>query len=102
MTAPFQYPIAPHARRHGPRGYPDYSRFRPWLRDEFSYRCVYCLRREQWELSRGIFHIDLFVPAAIDPGLGTDYDNLLYVCASCNFAKGPPVLPPPLAPLTAP
>jgi hypothetical protein len=101
MTPPFQYPPAPHVRRHGPRGYPDYSRFRPWLRDEFSFRCVYCLRREQWELLRGIFHIDHFRPVANTPALLNDYDNLLYACASCNSAKGARALPDPLTALTA-
>jgi hypothetical protein len=101
MTPPFQYPLAPHARRHGPRGYLDYSRFRPWLRDEFSFRCIYCLLREQWGLVRGTFNIDHFVAVAIDATLETDYDNLLYACASCNFGKGARVLPDPLMALTA-
>lgn len=84
---PFQYPPALHERRHGPQGYSDYASFRPWLRDEFGFRCVYCLRREQWELCRGIFHIDHFVPVSQDPTRLHDYDNLLYTCVSCNFAK---------------
>jgi hypothetical protein len=71
------------------------------LRDEFSFRCVYCLRREKWELVRGIFHIDHFVPVAIDPRLETDYENLLYACVSCNEAKGVQVLPNPLTVFTA-
>src|SRR5258708_6259440 len=48
MTEPFQYPAAPHVRRHGPQGYADAASFRPWLRDEFTFRCVYCLQREVW------------------------------------------------------
>jgi HNH endonuclease len=101
MTTPFEYPPAPHVRRHGPRGYSHYSRFRPWLRDEFSFRCVYCLRRERWEVVSGTFNIDHFVPVAVDSNLATDYDNLLYACASCNFAKGARALPQPLTALTA-
>jgi hypothetical protein len=101
MTPPFQYPPVPHVRRHGPRGYTDYSRFRPWLRDEFCFRCVYCLRRERWELIRGTFNIDHFVAVAIDSNLETDYDNLLYACVSCNFAKGARTIPNPLTALTA-
>ena len=46
MTSPFVYPASPHVRRHGPMGYADHASFRPWLRDEFAFRCVYCLRRE--------------------------------------------------------
>lgn len=52
---PFEYPSAPLVRRHGPVGYLDYSSFRPWLRDEFGFRCVYCLRREQWEPNLSVF-----------------------------------------------
>ena len=48
----FRYPAVPHARRHGPRGYADAESYRPWLRDEFTFRCVYCLFREQWGRSR--------------------------------------------------
>jgi hypothetical protein len=47
MTA-FNYPAEPHLRRHGPRGYADAASYRPWLRDEFAFRSVYCLFREQW------------------------------------------------------
>jgi hypothetical protein len=101
MTPPFEYPAAPHQRRHGPRGYREYSRFRPWLRDEFSYRCVYCLLREQWGRVRGTFTIDHFVAVALDPDLETDYDNLLYACSTCNLAKGAQILPDPLAVLTS-
>ena len=50
MNSPFEYPSSPHRRRHGPLGYADYASFRPWLRDEFSFRCVYCLLRERGEL----------------------------------------------------
>lgn len=101
MTPPFQYPPTPHVRRHGPQGYHDYSRFRPWLRDEFSFRCVYCLRRETFEMVSGVFNIEHFLPIASDPNLIAVYDNLLYACASCNFAKSALRLPDPLIALTA-
>jgi hypothetical protein len=42
----FRYPAAPHARRHGPQGYADAESYRPWLRDEFAFRCIYSLFRE--------------------------------------------------------
>jgi HNH endonuclease len=101
MTPPFQYPPAPHVRRHGPQGYADYSSFRPWLRDEFSFRCVYCLLREQWGRVNGTFTIDHFVAVAIDPELENDYDNLLSACVTCNLRKGVRVLPDPLTVLTS-
>ena len=45
----FQYPRSALIRRHGPRGYADYVSYKPWLRDEFLFRCVYCLSRERWK-----------------------------------------------------
>jgi hypothetical protein len=95
MTVPFTYPSTPHARRHGPRGYADYTSYRPWLRDEFSFRCVYCLLREQWGIVRGTFAIDHFLPAAVHAERITDYDNLVYGCAACNSAKGSQHIPDP-------
>lgn len=91
----FDYPRAPHARRHGPTGYKDYGSYRDWLRDEFSFRCVFCLRREQWDRCVATFHIDHFVPQHADPEKALDYDNLLYVCASCNSVKGDLAVPSP-------
>ena len=83
----FDYPTRKHVRRHGPVGYSDYESFREWLRDEFSFRCVFCLQREQWSRVEATFHIDHFVPQAINPKLACEYDNLLYVCATCNSKK---------------
>jgi hypothetical protein len=83
----FEYPAQPHTRRHGPSGYTDYESFRDWLRDEFTFRCVYCLHREQWYGRGGTFHIDHFSPVADDPGVGCEYSNLLYACTTCNEAK---------------
>lgn len=83
----FEYPDAPHERRHGPTGYTAYESYRSWLRDEFTFRCVYCLHREQWYSRGATFHIEHFVPVAqSDPG-ECEYSNLLYACATCNEAK---------------
>jgi len=97
MTAPFDYPPASHVRLHGPLGYADYASYSPWLRDEFSFRCVYCLLREQWGRVRGLFDIDHFQPTANHPGLAADYDNLLYACATCNSIKRALEIPDPQA-----
>lgn len=102
MNAPFLYPPRPHTRRHGPQGYADYARYLPWLRDEFSFRCVYCLLREQWGRVRGVYAIDHFLAVAHHPARIADYDNLLYACATCNAAKGAQTVPDPLAVLTGP
>lgn len=102
MTAPFDYPSAPHARRHGPRGYAGYESYRPWLRDEFSFRCVYCLTREAWTRLTGVYAIDHFAPVVSRPDLGTEYGNLLYACSACNLVKGGQTVPDPLAVLLDP
>ncbi len=83
----FVYPTSPHVRRHGPGGYKDYGSYRDWLRDEFTFRCVYCLHREQWYSRSATFHIDHFVPVSVDPQGKCEYSNLLYACATCNEAK---------------
>jgi hypothetical protein len=98
---PFQYPAEPHRRRHGPRGYAGYESYRDWLRDEFSFRCVYCLNREQWVIAKGAFAIDHFVPASLSPETLADYENLLYACVACNLSRGNQIIPNPLEHLLA-
>ena len=83
----FDYPTEPHVRRHGPEGYKDYESYRDWLRDEFTFRCVYCLHRENWYGRPGAFNIEHFVPVAVNPLGRCEYSNLLYACATCNLAK---------------
>ncbi len=97
---PFVYPSTPHVRRHGPQGYAHYGRYLPWLRDEFTFRCVYCLRREQWGRAAGELQIDHFLAVSQRPELKADYDNLLLVCPSCNVLKGSRALPDPCQVLT--
>jgi hypothetical protein len=92
--SPFVYPAQQHVRRHGPQGYQDIESFRPWLRDEFSFRCVVCLRREAWDRAVSM-EIDHFQPIKQVPELRLDYDNLLYACSRCNAAKGAQQLPDP-------
>lgn len=94
MTAPFDYPPSPHVRRHGPQGYSEYTGYRPWLRDEFCFRCVYCLLREAWS-RHGSLSIDHFLAAANHSDRVNDYDNLLYACPTCNAAKGNREVPDP-------
>ena len=92
---PFRYPMKPHVRRHGPQGYPRYDRYREWLRDEFDFRCVYCLRRESWTQLKAEFDLDHLLPRALRPDLETSYDNLVYSCHTCNLAKGAHLVPDP-------
>jgi hypothetical protein len=88
LPAPFDYPKAPHQRRHGPRGYASYKDYKPWLRDEFTFRCVYCLERESWYPDRAAsFSIDHFEPKILEPEREHDYTNLVYACTRCNSVK---------------
>jgi hypothetical protein len=88
LPAPFACPTDLHVRLHGPAGYKDYGDYKPFLRDEFSFRCVYCLERERWYPNRaGSFSTDHFTPKALDPDRETDYENLVYACTRCNSLK---------------
>jgi hypothetical protein len=91
----FPMPTEPHVRRHGPY-YSDYTKYKPWLRDEFQFRCVYCMFRERWE--RGgwrRFHIDHLVPQSVEPARITDYENLVFSCDICNIFKSDDTMPSP-------
>lgn len=92
---PFAYPATPHIRKHGPHGYMNYESYRDWLRDEFSFRCVFCLRREQWGVVGSMWDIDHFAPQYNNPQRKLDYENLLYTCRTCNSAKGSQIVPDP-------
>jgi hypothetical protein len=94
---PYAYPHSQHLRRHGPIGYADYESYRAWLRDEFSFRCIYCLYREQWGVQAARWDIDHLSPQARDPDLKLIYENLLYVCSSCNSTKSFHLVPDPCA-----
>lgn len=101
VVTAFDYPLTAVSRRHGPQGYADYPSYRPWLRDEFTFRCVYCLAREQWGRVSGDFDIDHFEPQAKSPQRAVDYDNLLYSCHTCNQRKSGRDVPDPCTCLTA-
>jgi hypothetical protein len=91
----FAYPMAPHRRKHGPMGYKGYESYREWLRDEFSYRCVFSLIRETWIGRAASFDIDHLRPQSVDMTLVCDYDNLLYLSHRTNLRKGKLALPDP-------
>lgn len=92
---PFNYPEQPHERRHGPRGYGRSESYRAWLRDEFAFRCVYCLDREQWHNHIGKFAVEHFLPISSHPERQAEYDNLVYACVSCNLTKAQGHVPDP-------
>jgi hypothetical protein len=88
LPDPFAYSTAPHIRRHGPKGYVNYQSYKPFLRDEFAFRCVYCLERELWYPDRAAsFSADHVDPKAMNPVREQDYENLVYSCTRCNSRK---------------
>jgi hypothetical protein len=91
----FTYPPLPHQRKHGPRGYEGYESYRDWLRDAFSYRCVFSLVRETWLGRRANFDIDHLNPQATRPDLTCEYDNLLYLQHRLNLIRGRRSIPDP-------
>ena len=70
LPQPFAYPTKAHDRRHGPRGYTHPEPFKLWLRDEFQFRCVYCLVRERWHPDGdGGFSVERLQPRSKSPEL---------------------------------
>lgn len=96
MTAPahpYRYPAKPHVRRHGPV-YSRYESYLPWLEDEFTFRCVYCLKRQAWA-STELWAVEHLVPVAEDKSRECDYTNLVLACPWCNSRKLAAAVPDP-------
>lgn len=91
---PYQYPTKPKSRRHGPFGYKDHRYFQPWLEDEFSFRCVYCLKRMMWAPT-DVWSADHLVPQCRAPKLALEYSNLVLCCQKCNSRKLASLVPDP-------
>ena len=83
---PYRYPPTVHVRRHRPAGYKDYRDYRPWLEDEFLFRCVYCLTRQKWART-DIWSVGHLMPQVDAPERECDYDNLVLTCQWCNSRK---------------
>jgi hypothetical protein len=91
--SPYRYMMSAHVRRHGPAGYSAYGHYRPWLRDDFCFRCVYCLERENWAAQDGGFELDHDIAKSLAPELCREYTNLVYACHNCNKRKSNKRLP---------
>ncbi|HDV6632356.1 TPA: HNH endonuclease [Legionella pneumophila] len=65
----------------------DYKKYKPKLREEFSYACAYCETRETELGGSQSFHIDHYRPKKIFPELTYSYNNLIYACRNCNQYK---------------
>lgn len=97
LTAhPYRYPTQGRSRRHGPAGYQDYRDYRPWLEDEFLFRCVYCLKRQKWART-DIWSVDHLIPQVEASELECDYNNLVLTCQWCNNRKLADSVPDPVA-----
>jgi len=84
----FEFPKKAYSRRHGPSGYKAYPSYKDWLRDEFTFRCIFCLIRERWYPNgHAAFSVEHLIPQSVAPEKILDYDNLLYACLSCNSVK---------------
>jgi hypothetical protein len=84
----FTYPST-FTAKYSPWGYTRYASYKDWLREEFSFRCVYCLTREKWCPSgHRDFAVEHIVPKVSNKRLQTVYENLAYSCHLCNSRKG--------------
>lgn len=92
-TEPYIYPDKPLVRKHNPQ-YRSVESYRPWLRDEFNFKCPFSLLRETW-FSTQQFEIDHLLSRKSRPDLVYAYDNLIYLFHSCNRMKGALDLPDP-------
>ena len=95
---PFDYPLQRHRRRHTPRMQTDYRRYKPCLRDEFRFTCVYCLMREPWLGAHFYFGVEHYRAKSKGGRSRHHYSNLLYACNQCNNAKGETSFAPELHP----
>lgn len=96
IAHPYRYPTQARGRRHGPAGYKDYRDYRPWLEDEFTFRCVYCLKRQKWART-DTWSVDHLIPQAEAPEKECDYGNLILTCQWCNNRKLADSVPDPVA-----
>ncbi len=83
---PFLYPKKRHVRTQAPPHYSNYRRYKPYLRAEFAYKCVYCRTPDG---IKGIdnFGADHYRPSSLFPQDLANYANLFYACNTCNRRK---------------
>jgi hypothetical protein len=78
--------MARFPRSQEPPSFGDYTKYRPWLRLDFRYRCAYCERTESYLRGEEAFEIDHFKPRRFNELLAF-YQNLYYCCQKCNRYK---------------
>ena len=65
-----------------------YEAYRRWLRQDFEFRCAYCLRHEFFFGGGEAGEIDHFCPRYLFPDRVNEYGNLYWSCRKCNAVKG--------------
>jgi len=75
-------------RQHHPPYSKDYTKYKPYLRQDFSYRCAYCTIHEGEFGGLRNFVVEHFRPRWKFPELECEYINLYYACSICNNCKG--------------
>lgn len=80
--------MARFTRRSNPPRHRSYQRYKPYLRDDFGYACVYCGIHENESGGPRFFTVEHYRPKSRFPELRNEYGNLLYACAVCNGYKG--------------
>lgn len=67
-----------------------YSKYRPYLEEDFHERCCYCNMPS--DLLTISYHVEHFIPVKAFEGkkdsLLTEYENLMWACPKCNLSKG--------------
>lgn len=87
LPTPFRYPKQKHVRRQKPKQYKSNSSFKPYLRDEFEGKCVYCRLPDDMKGTFGVDHYKPMVKFEKEE-LAMVYSNLFYSCNNCNSRKG--------------
>ena len=67
--------------------YAKYESYKPFLREDFQYRCAYCQHHERVFALLRSMTIDHFRPKILFPNLRVEYTNLYYCCGECNTFK---------------
>jgi len=75
-------------RKHHPPYSKDYTKYKPYLRQDFNYRCAYCTIHEGEFGGLRNFAVEHFRPKWKFPELECEYTNLYYACCVCNDYKG--------------
>jgi len=80
--------VSRFVRQETPPQFDECTKYLPFLRRDFRYRCAYCERTETFLGGEEFFEIDHFRPVWRFLEQVTHYPNLYYSCSKCNRHKG--------------